>query len=54
MAAEFDEQLITSVQQYPFLNNIKFADFKVALKKEKAWTTIANNLKSSGKWNGLQ
>ena len=40
--AEFDEKLITSIQKYPCLYDNKLSDFKVSLKKENAWTAIAD------------
>lgn len=44
-----DEQLIDAVREYPCLYNSKSPDFKIALKKENAWTVIAASLERDGK-----
>lgn len=46
--AEFDEALINYVRDCPCLYNSQSADFKINWKKENAWQTIANNMKTSG------
>ena len=46
---EWDEQLITSVQEYPRLYNAQLAAFKVSFKKENAWIAIAAHTDSFGK-----
>ena len=45
---ERDELLVNAVREYPCLYNSKIADFKVLLKKENAWTTVAGSLERSG------
>ena len=45
---EKDEALIKAVRDYQCLYNSKSADFKVVLKKENAWTTIATKLNRTG------
>ena len=47
--AEFDEQLICAVKEYPCLYNTKLNDFKVTWKKENAWKVISKQLNSTGK-----
>ena len=44
--AEFDEQLISKVQEYQCLLN---SDLKVSLKKENAWIAIAKYMSTFGK-----
>ena len=46
--AEFDEQLICAVKEYPCLYNTKLTDFKVNWKKENAWRAISKQLNSNG------
>ena len=43
---ESDELLIDAVRQYPCLYNSKSPGFKVLLKKENAWTTVAESLRT--------
>ena len=45
---ERDELLVNAVREYPCLYNSKIADFKVLLKKENAWTAVAESLERSG------
>lgn len=45
---ERDEALVEAVREYPCLYNYKSPDFKVLLKKENAWTAIAEILERSG------
>ena len=45
---ERDELLINAVREYPCLYNSGISDFKVQLKKENAWTAIAELLGRSG------
>ena len=46
--AEFDEQLIYKVQEYPCLFNTRSSDFKVSIKKENAWIVIAKHMSIFG------
>jgi hypothetical protein len=41
---EEDEHLIDLVHSYPSLYDMKDADFKVAIKEENAWITIAADM----------
>lgn len=45
---EADEHLIDLVRSYPCLYDVRSADFKIALKKENAWKTIAESLEKTG------
>lgn len=51
---ERDEALIEAVREYPCLYNSRSPDFKVQLKKENAWTAVADLLKRSGKQCDIQ
>lgn len=47
---EADEALIDAVRGYPCLYNNRISDFKVQLKKENAWSAIAQMLGRSGEY----
>ena len=46
--AEFDEQLVCAVKDYPCLYNVRSSDFKVTWKKDIAWVAKSNKLNSTG------
>ena len=47
---EADEALIDAVREYPCLYNSRISDFEVQMKKENAWSAIAELLERSGEY----